>query len=58
MRILEVRKVLGLNQKEFLERIKVSQSYTGVLEAPNREINDRIIELVCGRGREDVQKEA
>jgi hypothetical protein len=30
-----------------LERIKVSRSYTGVLEATNREINDRIIELVC-----------
>jgi hypothetical protein len=38
---------LGLNQKEFSERIKVSRSYTGVLEATNREINDRIIELVC-----------
>jgi transcriptional regulator with XRE-family HTH domain len=46
-RIFEVRKALGLNQKEFSERIKVSRSYTGVLEATNREINDRIIELVC-----------
>jgi len=46
-RILEVRKALGLNQKEFSERIKVSRSYTGVLEATDREINDRIIELVC-----------
>ena len=46
-RILEVRKALGLNQKEFAERIKVSRSYTGVLEATDREINDRIIELVC-----------
>jgi transcriptional regulator with XRE-family HTH domain len=46
-RILEVRKELGLNQKEFAERIKVSRGYTGVLEATNRAINDRIIELVC-----------
>jgi transcriptional regulator with XRE-family HTH domain len=46
-RILEVRRELGLNQKEFAERIKVSRGYTGVLEATNREINDRIIELVC-----------
>ena len=46
-RILEVRKALGLNQKEFADRIKVSRSYTGVLEATNREINDRIIELIC-----------
>ena len=47
LRILEVRKALGLNQKEFSQRIKVSRSYTGVLEATDREINDRIIELVC-----------
>ena len=46
-RILEVRKALGLNQKEFADRIKVSRSYTGVLEATDREINDRIIELIC-----------
>ena len=46
-RFLEVRKALGLNQKEFADRIKVSRSYTGVLEATNREINDRIIELIC-----------
>jgi transcriptional regulator with XRE-family HTH domain len=45
--ILEVRKALGLNQKEFAERIKVSRSYTGMLEATNREINGRIIEFVC-----------
>jgi len=46
-RILEVRNALGLNQKEFARRIKVSRSYTGVLEATDREINDRIVELVC-----------
>jgi len=46
-RILEVRKAMGLNQKEFAERIKVSRSYIGVLEATDREINDRIIELIC-----------
>ena len=39
--------MLGLNQKEFAERIKVSRSYTGVLEATDRRINDRIIELIC-----------
>jgi transcriptional regulator with XRE-family HTH domain len=46
-RIGEVRKALGLNQKTFSERIKVSRSYTGVLEATDREVNGRIIELVC-----------
>jgi transcriptional regulator with XRE-family HTH domain len=47
LRILEVRNALGLNQKEFAHRIKVSRSYMGVLEATNRAVNDRIIELVC-----------
>ena len=46
-RIREVRKAMGLNQTEFSDRIKVSRSYTGVLEATDREINDRIIELIC-----------
>ena len=46
-RIREVRQALGLNQKEFADRIKVSRSYTGVLEATDREVNDRIIELIC-----------
>jgi transcriptional regulator with XRE-family HTH domain len=46
-RILEVCKALGINKKEFAERIKVSRGYTGVLEATDREINGQIIELVC-----------
>jgi transcriptional regulator with XRE-family HTH domain len=46
-RIIEVRKALGLNQKDFAERIKVSRSYMGVLEATDREVNERILSLVC-----------
>jgi DNA-binding XRE family transcriptional regulator len=46
-RILEVRKAMALNQNEFAQRIKVSRSYMGVLESTDRELNDRIIELVC-----------
>jgi transcriptional regulator with XRE-family HTH domain len=46
-RIAQVRKALGLNQKEFAERVKVSRSYTGVLEATDRQVNDRIISLIC-----------
>jgi transcriptional regulator with XRE-family HTH domain len=46
-RILEVRKAMGFNQKEFAQRIKVSRSYVGVLESTEREINDRIVELIC-----------
>jgi transcriptional regulator with XRE-family HTH domain len=46
-RIAEVRKALGLKQDEFAEVIKVSRSYIGVLEKTGRDINDRIIELIC-----------
>jgi transcriptional regulator with XRE-family HTH domain len=46
-RISEVRKALGMRQDEFAEAIKVSRSYIGALETSQREINDRIIELVC-----------
>ena len=46
-RIGEVRNALGMRQDEFAEAIKVSRSYIGALETGNREINDRIIELIC-----------
>jgi transcriptional regulator with XRE-family HTH domain len=46
-RITEIRKEMGLNQNDFAERIKVSRSYIGVLEKTDREVNDRIISLVC-----------
>ena len=46
-RIAEVRKALGLKQDEFAEVIKVSRSYIGVLEKTGRDINERIIELIC-----------
>jgi len=46
-RIGDVRRSLGMRQDEFAEAIKVSRSYIGALETSHREINDRIIELVC-----------
>jgi transcriptional regulator with XRE-family HTH domain len=46
-RIGEARKALGMRQEEFAEIIKVSRSYIGALETSQREINDRIIGLVC-----------
>ena len=46
-RISEVRNALGLRQDEFAKAIKVSRSYIGALETSHREINDRIIELIC-----------
>ena len=46
-RIGEVRKTLGMRQDEFAAAIKVSRSYIGALETSQREINDRLIELIC-----------
>jgi transcriptional regulator with XRE-family HTH domain len=46
-RIGEVRRALGMRQDEFAEVIKVSRSYIGALETSHREINNRIIELIC-----------
>ncbi|GHU15738.1 hypothetical protein FACS189450_00920 [Spirochaetia bacterium] len=46
-RIGEARKALGMRQDEFADVIKVSRSYIGALETSQREINDRIIELIC-----------
>ena len=46
-RIGEIRKALGMRQDEFAKVIKVSRSYIGALETSHREINDRIIELIC-----------
>ncbi|AEF80426.1 helix-turn-helix domain-containing protein [Leadbettera azotonutricia] len=46
-RIIEVRKALGLSQKEFGKRINVSQGYFSNIELQERKINDRIILLIC-----------
>ena len=46
-RISDIRKALGMRQDEFARAIKVSRSYIGALETCQREINDRIIELIC-----------
>jgi transcriptional regulator with XRE-family HTH domain len=46
-RIGELRKTLGMSQDEFADVIKVSRSYISAIETSSREINDRIIELIC-----------
>jgi transcriptional regulator with XRE-family HTH domain len=46
-RILEVRKALGLSQKDFAAGIKVSRTYQSAFEANDRKINDRIILIIC-----------
>jgi transcriptional regulator with XRE-family HTH domain len=46
-RIIKVRKVLGLTQKQFGDGINVSQSYFSNIELQERRINNRIITLIC-----------
>jgi transcriptional regulator with XRE-family HTH domain len=45
-RLLEARKLLGLPQTQFAEKIKVSYGYVASLEIGKRKVNDRIIKLV------------
>jgi transcriptional regulator with XRE-family HTH domain len=45
-RLKEIRTTLGLTQREFSQRIYISQSFYGDLELGNQVITDRIIHLV------------
>ncbi|MDR1902976.1 MAG: helix-turn-helix transcriptional regulator [Treponema sp.] len=45
-RIIEVRKTLGLSQKEFGKEINVSQGYFSNIELKEQKINNRIISLI------------
>jgi transcriptional regulator with XRE-family HTH domain len=47
IRILEVRKALGLSQKRFADGIKVSRQYQGFLEQKGQKVNGRIISIIC-----------
>jgi transcriptional regulator with XRE-family HTH domain len=46
-RMFEVRKALNLNQIDFAKKIKISRGYASMLETSAKEINDRIIQLIC-----------
>jgi transcriptional regulator with XRE-family HTH domain len=46
-RLLKVRKAQGLTQEEFADRIKLSRSMIGSIEAGRRVVKDRLISLVC-----------
>ncbi|MDR1785853.1 MAG: helix-turn-helix domain-containing protein [Spirochaetaceae bacterium] len=46
-RIIELRKALGLTQKQFAEGAKLSRTHIGSVESNQRTINDRIIRLIC-----------
>jgi transcriptional regulator with XRE-family HTH domain len=45
-RVVQARKLLGLTQAKFAERIKISNGYIAALELGNRRVNDRIIRMI------------
>jgi len=46
-RIIEIRKAIGLTQKEFAKDIKISQTHISALELNTRVIHERIIKMIC-----------
>lgn len=46
-RLVEIRKKLGMNQKEFAESLAIGQSTLAMLEVGKRSLNDRHIKLIC-----------
>jgi transcriptional regulator with XRE-family HTH domain len=48
-RLIAVRTVLGLSQRNFSKGIYLSQSYYAQIESETREINDRIIALISAK---------
>ena len=48
-RLVKIRGSLGLSQKSFCKGIYVSQTYYSNVENGNKQINDRIIALICSQ---------
>jgi transcriptional regulator with XRE-family HTH domain len=48
-RIKQVRSVLQISQREFSKQIFVSQSTLGEIETGTRNVNNRIIQLICSQ---------
>jgi len=48
-RLIDVRKALGITQRDFCKGIYVSQSYYAQVEGGIRPVNKRIIALVCSQ---------
>lgn len=46
-RVRAIRKQLGLNQTEFAARIGMTQGYITSIERDIREVNDRLVKLIC-----------
>jgi transcriptional regulator with XRE-family HTH domain len=45
-RIKEIRKSLGVSQREFSKQIYITQSFYGDIELGKKNLNDRIIQLI------------
>jgi transcriptional regulator with XRE-family HTH domain len=45
-RIKEIRTSLGISQREFSKQIYITQSFYGDIELGNKNLNDRIIQLI------------
>ena len=48
-RIKQVRSVLQISQNEFSKKIFIGQSSLGEIETGTRNVNDRIIQLICSQ---------
>jgi transcriptional regulator with XRE-family HTH domain len=48
-RIKELRSILHLSQHQFCKQIFISQSSFGEIETGVRNVNDRIIQLICSQ---------
>ena len=46
-RIKQVRQELHLSQAKFAEKISISNGYIASIELGNRNVNDRILKLIC-----------
>ena len=47
-RIRELRKKIGLNQRDFCKMLSLSTGYIAAIEVNSRKVNDRIIKLIIG----------
>lgn len=47
LRIKQVRQALNLSQAKFAKEISISNGYIAAIELEKRNVNDRLIKLVC-----------
>jgi transcriptional regulator with XRE-family HTH domain len=46
-RIAELRRVLGITQKQFADSLKISKTHIGAIETGTRRVNERIIKIIA-----------